>query len=197
MFAFRLATPDHAEEIARIVIDTSKGVVGHLFDKLVPGVKAAAILSAAFINGEGAYRTDNVILSEKDERITSLLFAYPATEHRVPPLMESLLPPKRLNPVRPILERAVPESLFINTLWLDESLRGKGVGDAIMVEAAARCRQLGFGRISLFCWNDNDYAMHFYARHGFELSELIPKEDLPLEGHDLGGSILCKTLNGN
>lgn len=197
MFAFRLATPDYAEQIANIVIKTSKGVVDHLFDKLIPGVSTTTILSAAFMKGEGPYHTDNVILSEKDETVTSLLFAYPSAEHKVPLLMESLLPKKRLDPVRPILERTVPDSLFINTLWLAEHLRGKSMGDALLAEAAALCRQLGFSRISLFCWNDNEYAMHFYARHGFELTEHIPQEQLPLDNHALGGSLLCKTLNGD
>ncbi len=196
MFAFRLATPDDADQIAGIVVGTSEGVVDHLFDKLIPGLSSAAILSAAFMKGEGAYRTDNVILSTKDDLITSLLFAYPAAEHKVPPLMESLLPKKRLDPARPVLERAIPDSLFINTIWLTESLRGKAMGDALLVEAGGRCRQIGVNRISLFCWNDNERALHFYARHGFELAEHIPQEQLPLDGHAKGGSLLCKTLNG-
>ena len=194
MFVFRFATPDHAEQIARIVIDTGEGVVGHLFDGLVPGVNSETLLSAIFMKGEGAYRADNVLLSEENEEITSLLFAYPATEHKVLSLMEGLLPPRRLDPVRPFLERAVPDSLFVNTLWVAGHLRGKGFGDALLLEAADRCRRLGFDRISLFCWNDNEYAMQFYLRHGFETVEYIPREQLPLAGHDMGGSLLCKKL---
>ena len=196
MFAFRLATPDHAEQIARIVIDTGEGVVGSLFDGLVPGVSSETLLSAIFMKGEGAYTTDNVLISEEEEAITSLLFAYPAQEHKVLSLMEGLLSPARLEPVRPFLERAVPDSLFVNTLWVAGHLRGQGFGDALLLEAAGRCRRLGFTRISLFCWNDNEYAMRFYTRHGFEMAEYLPREQLPLAGHDMGGSLLCKELNG-
>ena len=195
MFAFRLATADDADAIARIVSDTSEGVVERLLGGLIPGLSATSILSTAFIKGEGAYRASHIILSEQDGAITSLLFAYPASDHKVPPLMQSFLPGKRLTPVRPILERAVPDSLYINTLWLAEALRGKGLGDALMVEAAGRCRQIGANRISLFCWNDNEHALQFYARHGFSLVEHIPPDMLPLEPHTQGGSILCKNID--
>ncbi len=197
MFAFRLATPDDAEQIARIIYDTSAGVASHLFDGLISGLDGKTLLSAGFMRGEGAYRAENIILSERDGAITGLLFSYPFSDHKVPAMMETFLPAKRLGIVRPLLERCVPDSLYINTIWLAESLRGKAMGDALLIEAAGRCRQLGFNRICLFCWNDNEHALHFYARHGFELTEHIPREQLPLDGHDKGGSLLCKTLNGS
>ncbi len=194
MFTFRQALPDDAEQIAAIVKATSAGVVSHLFEGLIPGLSAESILSVAFMKGHGAYHTDNVILSGTADRLTSLLFMYPAADHKIPTLMASLLPSKRLKPVRPILERAVPGSLHINTFWLAEELRGSGHAAALMLEATSRCRTLGLDRIGLFCWNDNEQALRFYAREGFTIVEHLPPEELSLKGHDLGGSILCRHL---
>ncbi len=195
MFTFHQATPDHAEQIAKIVADVASGVVEHLLDKLIPGLTGQHFLSVAFMKGEGAYDAKNVICSLSDEEITALLFCYPSEEHRIPTLMESFVPSKRLKPVRPILENAVPESLYINTIWLAEDLRGNGHAAALMLEAQSRCRALDRRRISLFCWNDNERGMRFYARQGFELVEYFPPEKLSLPGHEQGGSILCKTLS--
>ena len=194
MFTLRQALSGDADQIAAIVNATSAGVVTHLLDGLVPGLSAESILSVAFMKGHGAYHTDNVILSGKEDRITSLLFTYPAADHKIPVLMASLLPAKRLKAVRPILERGVPDSLYINTLWLAEELRGSGHATALMLEAVGRCRTLGFDRISLFCWNDNEQALRFYAREGFSIVEHLPPEILSLKGHSRGGSILCRHL---
>lgn len=197
MFTFRQATPDDAEDIAAIVNLTSAGVVTHLFGGLVPGLSAESILSVGFMKGHGPYHTNNVILSGIRGRLTSLLFMYPASEHKVPILMASLMPAKRLKAVRPVLERGVPGSLYINTFWIAEELRGNGHATALMVEAVSRARSLGLDRISLFCWNDNEPALRFYAREGFALVEHLPPETLAIEGHTRGGSILCRHLGND
>lgn len=197
MFTFQLATPDDADNIAQIVTLNSGGIADHLFDGLIPGLSTASILSAAFAKGEGSYRINNVIRAKRGDTIIALLFSYPAAEHKVPPLMQSLVPANRLTPVRPMLEKAVPDSLYINALWLAEEFHGKGYADALMIEAVSRCRELGFTRISLFCWNDAERSMRFFARHGFALVEHLPPEVLPLENHPAGASILCKTLRGD
>lgn len=196
MFAFHTATPDDAEQIADIITKTSAGVVEHLLENLIPELSARSILAAAFMKGEGPYRTENVIRSLDGETIISLLFSYPSEEHKVPALMESLLPSGRLSAVRPILERSVPDSLYINSIWIAQEVRGSGHSDALMVEAVSRCRKLGRSRICLFCWNDNERAMRFYARHGFSLYEHLPPEKLSLKDHRLGGSILSMALPG-
>lgn len=194
MFTFQQATPDDADDIARIVASTSGGLAELLLDGLIVGLSSATILSAAFSKGEGPYRTDNVICSRDGERLTSLLFAYPSSEHRVPSLLESFIPSKRLAPVRPILEKSAPGSLYINTLWLAESLQGRGHLTALLLEAETLCKSLGFDRISLFCWNDNDKMMRRWARYGFSILEHLDRETIPVDGHDKGGSILCKIL---
>lgn len=195
MFTFRTATQDDAEQIADIIISTGAGIVEHLLDGLVPDLTASMILATALIQREGPYNTDNVIRSLQGDRIAALLFSYPSSEHAVPPLMESMLPAKRLEAVRPILERSVPDSLYINSVWIAETYRGQGYGEALMIEAANRCMAFGLKRISLFCWNDNESAMRFYARKGFTLYEHLPSELIPLPGHGQGGSILSCSLS--
>jgi GNAT superfamily N-acetyltransferase len=197
MSIFQTATPDDAEQAAQIVAITADGLVEQLFDGLIPDLPGTLILSAAFMKGEAPYLMDNIIRSMQGDAITSLLFSYPSSEHRVPLLMENLLPAKRLNPARPVLERSLPNSLYINTIWVDEQLRGTGMADMLMLEAINRCRELGFAAISLFCWNDNERALRFYARHGFTLREHLPPELLPLPGHLLGGSILGLAVSAN
>jgi ribosomal protein S18 acetylase RimI-like enzyme len=197
MFTFHYATPDDADAIAEIVAQNSRGIAQHLFGGLVPGIGPNSILTAAFVKGEGPNRVENVICATRNDTIVALLFSYPFYDHKVPPLMEIFVPAKRLNAGRPMLEKSVSDSLYINTLWLAEELHGKGYADALMVEAVSRCRKLGFSRISLFCWNDAERSMRFFARHGFVLAESLANDLIPLESHPGGASILCKTLRGD
>jgi ribosomal protein S18 acetylase RimI-like enzyme len=191
---FQQATRDDAEAIACVVTQTGEGLVEHILDGLVPGVSGAVILSATFMKGEGIYRTDNVIRSRQGEHLSSLLFSYPSNEHRISTLMESLVPAKRLLGVRPILERSVPDSLYINTFWVEEHPQDSGCADALMAVAESRCRDMGYTKISLFCWNDNAGDLRFYTRQGFTVTEHIRMEKALLERHPDGGSILCKEL---
>jgi ribosomal protein S18 acetylase RimI-like enzyme len=194
MAAFRQATPDEAERIAGIVCGTAAGIVEALLGDLVRGVDAALLLGVGFINGEGVYRTENVLCSKDAEEITALLFSYPSRDHRIPPLAEALIPAKRLRAVRPFLETAVPDSLFINTFWVAGHLRGAGRGDALMAAAERRCRDLGLSAMSLFCWNDNVRALRFYARHGFAEGERIPAGEVLGGRHPEGGTILFRAV---
>jgi Acetyltransferases len=196
MFTFHTATLDDAEQIADIIIATSEGIVEHLLEDLIPGLSAKMILSAAFIQREGPYNTDNVIRCMHGNAIVGLLFSYPSSEHAVPLLMESMLPAKRLAAARPVLERCAPDSLYINSIWIAESYRGQKYGSALMLEAFSRCKSLGLQRVSLFCWNDNERAMRFYAKKGFALYEHLPPDLIPVKGHALGGSILSCPLQG-
>lgn len=192
MFTFHQATQDDADAIAAIVIAANGGLVEQLLDGLIPGLKSATILSATFIKGEGPYRTENVICARENERLTCMLFAYPASEHCVPPLLESFIPAKRLNPIRPVLETSVPGSLYINTLWREPALRGTGHTAALVLEAESLCRAGGFDRLSVFCWNDNDEDMAIWTQQGFCLAERI--ELAHVGAHTQGGSLLCKVL---
>ncbi|NML46644.1 GNAT family N-acetyltransferase [Ramlibacter sp. G-1-2-2] len=56
--------------------------------------------------------------------------------------------------------------LQIEVLFVDESMRGTGIGSALLLEAERQARELGAKNASLttFEWQ----APGFYARHGYE-----------------------------
>lgn len=194
MFTFHQAVRDDAEQIADILISSFGGLAEQLFNGLIPGLDCRTILSAALMKGEGVYSVENIICSREKGRLTSLLFSYPAEEHKVPPIMESLLPAKRLNPVRLILESSIPDSLYINTLWQGNSLGNTGLLDALLVEAETRCNSFGRVSMSLFCWNDHQENMQYYTDRGFVVAQHIPYESASVPGHESGASLLCKVL---
>jgi GNAT superfamily N-acetyltransferase len=193
---FRQATLDDAEQIARIVCSTAAGIVETLLGNLVPGVDADVLLGAAFLRGEGAYRAENALCSREGDSINALLLSYPSSGQKTPPIVENLIPAKRLKVVRPFMEACVPDSLFVNTFWVEESLRGNGHADALMDMAVERCAALGFERISLFCWEDNRQARRFYEKHDFAVFSRIMPDGRLRELHPQGGTLLCREFSG-
>ncbi len=190
MFTFHAATPDDAEDIATVVSEASCGIVEHLLGGLIPGLGAVTLLGTAFMQGEGVYSTDNVILSRTEGRITGLLLSYPAEAHSVPPLLKTFVTEKRLAAIRPVLEQAEPKSWYINTLWVEGGLENNIHADALLLEARSRSQQTGCTSLSVFCWKDNTAAHAFYARHKFTEGRTFSPELLPLEGHSQGGVLL-------
>ena len=192
--ALHNANADNAEEVARIISQSSDGVVSHLLDGLIKGFTGETLLSTALMQGNPPYCLENVSLVTRGGGLVGLLFAYPATEHKISLIIRNFVPSRRLNSVRPILETAIPGSLYINTLWVEATQRSKGLGATLIEYAAALAKKQQIARLSLFCWNDNEHALRFYAREGFTIETHLPETLLPLEGHSKGGSILCKRL---
>jgi len=55
---------------------------------------------------------------------------------------------------------------------INSSIRGKGVGTALLNVVEAKARSLGCSRIWLITTNDNTDAMRFYQMRGFDLRKI-------------------------
>ncbi len=165
---YRQATADDAPFLAGLVRQVSGGIVDGLLEGLFPGVSAEQILAMVLRDTSSQWSYTNCLLAE-DEAPVGLLFAYPASAQAIPALMETMLPKARLDPLRESVTAAVPGSLYINTLWVDEGLRGMGLADTLIDYARAWALDMGLGQLSLFAWRDNKRALSFYARHGFSV----------------------------
>lgn len=196
--SFTRATSDSVEDIAQIISSNSGGVVTHLLDGLIDGLSGETILATALMQGTAPYNTNNIHLLTQTRTpgnpILGLLFAYPASEHKISLILKNFLPTKRVKPVRTILETAVPGSLYINTLWVDENHQEDGLADVLLDHARAIAEASGITRLSLFCWNDDERKLLFYINKGFSVNQQLPLD--PIEGHEMGGLILCKELAG-
>ena len=62
----------------------------------------------------------------------------------------------------------MPGSLYINTLAVDESMRGQGVGGLLLDFAAELARGSDCKSMMLHAWGDNETALSLYKARGFE-----------------------------
>ncbi len=164
---FRPGTEGDIPELASRIKEVSPEVVDTLLKGLLPGISAEHILTMALRDKSTHYSYRNCVIAEMDGIIAGLLFGYPAEEHTIPPLMERMVPSSRLEPLRELLTMSVPGSLYINTLWVNQEIRGMGMADALMDYARFWAESLGKKSLSLFCWRDNERARAFYLKQGF------------------------------
>ena len=193
--SFRPATAGDAAALAARIHEVSAGVTELLLRGILPGISVCDVLTMVLRDASSHYSHKNCVLAEYQGRMAGLLFAYAAEEQAIPPLMERMLPTKRLEPVRELLTLCHPGSLYINTLWVDGALRGLGVAHALMEYARLWAEDAGHSSISLFAWRDNERAVSFYRKQGF-----IPVREIAAQGglreqHDRGDLYILKLVD--
>ena len=180
----RMATQDDAQTVASIITTVSEGVIEYLLGDLFPGMTPEKILEMILIRGSGNLNLSNVLLVDVGGELAGLLFAYDAKEQTVSGMMEGFLG-----------EAKVEKALWINTLWVNESFRGKGLSKLLMDVAGDLARERGLTSIALHCWADNERARRFYERCAFECQDVIPTADALLVRHSDAGELWVKALS--
>lgn len=64
--------------------------------------------------------------------------------------------------------------VLLEDLVVRPGLRGRGAGSALLRHAIDFAGANGFARITLLTDRVNEVAMRFYAKHGFQLSAMVP-----------------------
>ncbi|MDP2124469.1 MAG: GNAT family N-acetyltransferase [Parvibaculum sp.] len=172
----RLGTATDLDDLVRFLLMAGEGLFEYLFDDAYPGLTARDALALGVGDAESPYHFENAYLVESDNRVVGCLIAFPAEQVGLPELAYSVLTPDRLDPVRPLFEEHVPGSLYINTLAVDESARGQGVGGLLLDFAAELAQGAGCTSMTLHAWGDNETALSLYNARGFEC---VDKVEIP------------------
>lgn len=189
----RFGGPDDAETIARIIVETSEGLLQHLLSELFPGVTPVDLVATALGTQTGHLSCGNTLLAEQGPELLGLVYAYPEDQGQTS-VLERLIPRGRLDQAREILTAAEPGSLYVNTFWVAERARGGGLADLLMEQALLWAGQAGLAGISLHVWADNARALGFYARHGFKPVRHFAPAGPPIGGHSLGSDLYVRRL---
>lgn len=183
---FRPATVDDAPVLADRIREVSPDVVDSLLLGLLPGIGVESILTMVLRDTASHFSYKNCVLAELNGAMAGLLFAYPAEDQGIPALMEHMVSARRLDPLRELLTLCAPGSLYVNTLWVAEDVRGQGMADALMDYARFWAGEMDKTAVSLFAWRDNARAVAFYRRQGFRPVREITAQGPLTERHDKG-----------
>ncbi|MDQ7830104.1 MAG: GNAT family N-acetyltransferase [Desulfovibrionaceae bacterium] len=166
----RQADPEDAMDMARVIREVSAGVADFLLHRVSLAVSTERLLASLVMETDNPFSHENALLLEHDGRLAGLLLAYAWERAGYPDILQKLVARKRLEMLDGMLRVADVHSLYINTLWVDETLRGTGAAGDLLECAALLARDQGLPRVSLHVWNDNARAVRFYQRHGFTVA---------------------------
>ncbi|MEQ9527065.1 MAG: N-acetyltransferase [Parvibaculaceae bacterium] len=180
----RMGCAADTENLVRYLLMAGEGLFEHLFDDAYPGLTARDALALGVGDETSPYHFENAYLVEMESGVVGCLVAFPADELGLPEIVYSVLPKERIDPARPLFERRVPDSFYINTLAVDEAARGQGVASLLLDFASELARSSGCDNLTLHAWGDNDIALSLYRAYGFHELEKIELPRTTTLAHD-------------
>lgn len=192
--ALETASPDELPQVAAVIDEVSEGVCGLLLSGLIAGVSPVSLLCMALNSPNPSLSLRNVLVLRDKTGLKGLALCYPAREHRIPPILRTLVPGSRLEELAPLLEEAAEGSLYLHTLWVSAQCRGQHLGELLIEAVCLKAQAEGLTSVSLHCFKGNAGALKFYAAQGFEIFRELDYTGRLKELHPAGGVILKKIL---
>lgn len=180
------------------LIKVSDGIYEILLKDLISGMDMQSLMNLFINNENDLYKNENFVLikalSNNEERNIALLYSYDVKHHKLPFFVKKIISNKRLKAIENIFNHNISNSLYINTLYVDTDVRGLNVASLLLDVAKEKAYSLNLKAISLHCFKDNEIALSFYKKEGFQIAFDISYEGLLKDKHKDGGYILSLEL---
>ena len=86
-------------------------------------------------------------------------------------------------------------SLYLDTLCVDQGFHDQGIGSELISLTRARAVELGLNTLSLIVLADNTNAQRLYKRHGFDIAYRIEMDSHELIPHEGGAYLMtCRCI---
>ena len=185
----RAASPtfDDGLTFARYLDEAAEG-----FFRFMLGRRAGRIIATAFAQPDHDLSYQNVTFAERDNVIVGMVSGYTAERHR----RSSHQPLKRaagrrnlrmrivlilFAPLMRIIDSIADGDFYVQSIAIDNEIRGDGVGSVLMDFFEERAHTSGSIRLSLDVSAKNEGARRFYERRGMTVESQWPKR-LPIPG---------------
>jgi len=190
---YRTGRAEDCLKLAEFIYIASDGVVEFLFRDLIPGRSPQQIVAHNIDKDTGHYTYKNTVVAEDGRNVVGVSFFYPSRYHVISKEMRQFFPEERLEHLKHVLSGRVENSLYLDTLCVDEKFRGDGIGAKLISMTKKKAAAQGYNALSLIALADNTNAHRLYYRCGFEIVshvEMAPHELIPHEG----GAYLMRCL---
>ena len=188
---YRTGRKEDCPRLAEFIYIASDGVVEFLFHDLIDRVSPIQMVAQNLANDSGYYTYKNTFVAEAETGVAGVCFYYPAKYHVISDEMKAFFPADRIEHLKHILSGRVDGSLYIDTLCVDEKVRGKGIGGELIALTKKKAVEQGFSALSLITLADNTSAHRLYFRCGFEVVSYVPMEPHELIPHEGGAVLMC------
>lgn len=171
-------------KIAEGIERASGGIVDFLFHDLLKNSTPAETMAGFLRDGVGYESYENAIVAECQETIVGIVYSYPSKYHEITEETKNFFPKERLEFLADFFSSRVENSLFLDSIYVDEEFRGQGVGSKLIALTKEKAKESGYQQLSLMVMNENITARRAYERSRFKIvkhvdvkeHELIPNK---------------------
>jgi ribosomal protein S18 acetylase RimI-like enzyme len=192
---YRPGRIEDCSSLAEFVDTASDGVVEFLFHDLIPDQTPVQIVALNLSEDRDHHTFRDAIVAQSEQKVIGMSLSYPSHFHRISNGMRNFLPPDRLKHVENIFNSGVQNSLYLDTLCVDQEFRGKGVGSKLISLTRKKAGDHGIDTLSLIVLADNTDAQKLYKRLGFETVCHIEMDSHELIPHEGGAFLMACRCN--
>ena len=174
------ATPDMAEDVARLIYEALGPVSDYLFATDDPGHTQELIAQLFSRPGNRfSYEWVDVALDGDKALGIAVSFPYDQTPKLEWETAMQLIQITKLNHFLRFLGRSIPMigvseaekgDYYLSDIATTPEARGQGIGKALLRHVEEKARKQGFRRLALTVARDNERAIEFYRRQGFRIT---------------------------
>jgi len=184
MTALIIRDAEHRDlrDLALLMLVSGHGVIELLYEGLLPGRDLIDVLVERRLDNPQsfAHLSNWRVASFGGGRVEGAVCALPFADYDSVP-GDPLVTSERRAPIQELmdLEAGLAGTYCLTNIAVREGGRGRGIGQALLADTAARARAAGFGRIGLSTFGDDPAVMGFYRRAGFRVIDTAPMRPHP------------------
>jgi len=163
--------------IAKLFQISSGGVtdyIWHTYEGEYSGLSGVEIGAECYKREEGLFSYQHCLVAHMDGEISGMAHSYVMNASTEPLADDSDLV------LRPYTQLKEDTSLYISGLAVFKDFRNQNIGTQLMAVLSRRACLLGCPSMSLLVFEQNEAALRFYVRQGFEEVARCPSNPHPL-----------------
>ncbi|MEM8638994.1 MAG: GNAT family N-acetyltransferase [Cyanobacteria bacterium P01_G01_bin.54] len=187
---YRAARATDAAAIAQGIIQAGDGFLEFALVNVLGQMSLAAWLMPHLSQPEGMFSYRSCDVAVVGDTVVGVVVSFPAERNEAPAEFLAMIPSDRLAALEDFFNAKVPESWYIDTLWVDATYRRRGIGKGLIAQVQARAHAAGRSTLSLMAWASKPGALAFYANQGFASVKPVPVGQHPATPHPEGFVLL-------
>lgn len=183
----RLAKPDDAEDLARLIDIAGEGIPSWLWAKSADVGQSPLDFGISRARREtGGFSYKNALIAERSGDVLGMVLSYPIDAAAAEDADD--LPP----PIAPfvVLEAQSVGTWYVNALAVRAGAQGGGIGCALLEAAEEQAAEAGYSKLSIQVYAQNTGAVRLYHRLGFKTVSRSPVLMHPCQPYYTGDVLL-------
>ncbi len=177
---YREGKIEDCDKIAQGIELASGGIIEFLFHGLLKDYTPDQVMSNVLHDEKGYETYKNAIVAEYENEVIGIVYSYPAKYHGISEETRKFFPKERLEFLAEFFNSRVEDSLFLDSIYVDEKFRGLGVGSKLIQLTKEKAKKQGFSQLSLMVMNSNRVARRSYERNSFSIVKHVDVKEHPL-----------------